>query len=191
MVVMTLTMVPTTVLANANPGAGPAHPPVWTGPVILTLCIAALAFVMSGVALGWQIYSWRRSGPQVTVVRMQGIGPTPAWTGPGADPGTWFIGVEARNSGRLGTEVQQFGFALPNGETITAIQDVYGGPVNYPYALPPGGKASVMYDPRQVQSALAGRNAKKARPFATTGHGRFEGEVIDLDYDVDLLCRQV
>jgi hypothetical protein len=31
----------------------------------------------------------------------------------GMPPPVWFVGVEATNSGRLGTEIEQFGFQLP------------------------------------------------------------------------------
>lgn len=115
--------------------------------MILTLCISALAFVMSGLALGFQIHSWRRSGPRVEVVRTQGIGAT-------AD-GVWAIGVGARNCGRLGTKAQQFGFQLSNGQVITSVYDFLGQPIVLPMDLPPGGEASVMYSVRGVQELLA------------------------------------
>ena len=148
------------------------HTPIWTPPVILSLCISGLAFVMSGVALGWQIISWRRSGPRVEVARIQGIGATAE--------GMWFIGVRARNSGRLGTTAQQFGFQLPKGQVITSLYDWLRQPIQLPMDLPPGGDASVMYSVQGVQEALAQLPAKtarkKVRPFVTTGHGRFEGK---------------
>lgn len=155
--------------------------PIWTGPVILTLCIAGLAFVMSGVALGWQIRSWRHSGPQVKVVRIQGIGATPE--------GIWFIGVGARNSGRLGTEVQQFGFKLTNGQIITALSDWLGLPIQLPMPLGPGGEVGVMYSVRGIHDALRGLPGERVRPFVKTGHGTFEGKEIDLARDVALLIQ--
>jgi hypothetical protein len=69
---------------------------MWTGPVILTLVIAGFALALSVISLGWQVHSWRLSGPRVTVKRTQGIG--------GTARGVWFTGVQAVNSGRLGTQ---------------------------------------------------------------------------------------
>ena len=106
--------------------------PLWTGPVILTLCIALLALAVSGAALGWQIVSWRRSGRQVSVKATSGIG--------GLPPGVWFVGIEATNSGRLATEIEQFGFQLPSGRHMQNIYDFLGQPVKLPMLLAPGGK---------------------------------------------------
>ncbi len=41
----------------------------------------------------------------------------------------WFVGIEATNSGRLGTEIKEFGFQLPNGRHIQNIYDFLGQPV--------------------------------------------------------------
>jgi hypothetical protein len=156
--------------------------PAWTWPVVLTLCIALLALAVSGGALIWQIVSWRRSGPRVRVVRIQGIGVGTL------DP-TWFIGVQAKNSGRLETEVQQFGFRLPNDKTITSLQNYIGQPVLLPKALPAGGTVSVQYSAQGVREALNrdGHSGKRARPFVDTGHGRFWGKRINLGEELDLL----
>jgi len=45
-----------------------------TWPVILTLCISLLALAVAGISLRWQIISWRRSGPRVSVKTVSGIG---------------------------------------------------------------------------------------------------------------------
>jgi hypothetical protein len=119
----------------------------------------------------------------VRVVRIHGIGGTLA--------GVWFTGVKAGNSGRLGTEVQLFGFQLPNGMTIQAVEDFMGQPIRLPMPLPPGGTASVMYGARAIRHALdgSGQSGAGARPFVETGHGRFEGEPVDLGKEVDLMLR--
>jgi hypothetical protein len=45
-------------------------------------------------------------------------------------------------------------------------------------------------DPDSWYLALAGRQyGKNVRPFVLTGHGRFDGDAIDLAAEVDLLCR--
>jgi hypothetical protein len=40
---------------------------IWTGPVILTLCVSLLALAVAGASLTWQIISLQRSGPRVSV----------------------------------------------------------------------------------------------------------------------------
>ncbi|OMC42373.1 hypothetical protein A5744_15805 [Mycobacterium sp. IS-1264] len=151
--------------------------------MILTLCISSLALAVSIGVLIWQIISWRRSGPRLRVVRIQGIG--------GTARGVWFIGVQAENSGRLGTQVQTFGFQLPNGDTIQAGEDFLGQAIQLPMDLPPGGKASVTYNIAGIRRALdqSGHDGRGARPFVTTGHGRFAGKPINLGDEIDLLLR--
>jgi hypothetical protein len=73
---------------------------------------------MAGGSLTWQVISWRRSGPRVTVKTTWGI-----ITGTPRH-GAWFVGIDAKNSGRLGTQVHQFGFKLPNGRTIVGREEL-------------------------------------------------------------------
>jgi hypothetical protein len=138
----------------------------------VTLGISLLALATSGVALGWQIVSWRRSGSQVTVKTTVGT----------AGPGLWFVGIEATNSGRLGTEVSQFGFQLPNGRHIQNIYDFLGQPVQFPMPLGPGGKASMTYAAHHLREILQqeGISGENVRPYVSTGHGRFEGDAFHL-----------
>ena len=130
-------------------------PSIWTWPVILTLCISILALAVAGASLTWQVISWRRSGPQVTVKTISGIG--------GMPPGVWFVGIEATNSGRLGTEIAQFGFQLPNGRHIQNIYDFLGQPVELPMFLAPGSKATMTYA-AHPRAAAAGRCVGGERP---------------------------
>jgi hypothetical protein len=147
---------------------------IWTWPVILTLCISLLALAVSGASLTWQIISWRRSGPRVTVKTVSGVGAVP--------PGVWFVGVEATNSGRLGTEIAQFGFQLPNGRHLQNIYDFLGQPVELPMPLGPGRKATMTYAAQHIREVLReeGISGENVRPYVSTGHGRFEGDVIHL-----------
>lgn len=152
-----------------------AAQPIWTWPVILTLCIALLAFAVSVASLTWQIISWRRSGPRVRVRPTSGVG--------GAPPNlVWFVGIEATNSGRLGTEIQQFGFQLPNGRHIQNIYDFLGQPMKFPVPLGPGQSVTMTYDAEHIREALReeGISGKRVRPYATTGHGRIEGKRMHL-----------
>jgi hypothetical protein len=156
----------------------PQH--IWTWPVILTLCISLLALAVSGASLTWQIVSWRRSCPRVSVKTVSGIG---------GRPGVRFVGVEATNSGRLGTEIEQFGFQLPNGRHIQAIHDYLGQPVELPMPLAPGRTATMLYAAQHIWEILRqeGVSGENVRPYVaanwrpvSTGHGRFDGDAIHL-----------
>jgi hypothetical protein len=151
----------------------PQH--IWTWPVILTLCISLLALAVSGASVTWQVISWRRSGPRVSVKTVSGIGGTP----PG---GVWFVGVKATNSGRLGTEIRQFGFQLPSGRHIQNVYDFLGQPVELPMPLGPGSTATMTYASQHIREILRqeGISGENVRPYVSTGHGRFEGDVIHL-----------
>jgi hypothetical protein len=151
--------------------------------VILTLCISVLALAVSMGVLIWQIVSWRRSGPRVRVIWFQGTY-SPPWAkkSRSAAGAVGFIEVRAENFGRLGTEVQAFGFQLPDGQFIHASSDYKGVPVELPKALPPGGLVSVRYDVPSLWMALANDliSGKGVRPFVATGHGRVVGKPFDL-----------
>lgn len=149
-------------------------PPVWTGPVVLTLCIAVLALIVSGISAGWQIVSWRRSGPRVKVKPTSGIG--------GVPPGVWFVGIQATNRGRLATEIEQFGFQLPNGLHMQNIYDFLGQPVNFPIPLGPGATVTMTYAADHLREALREQqiSGKNVRPYVATGHGRVEGKRMHL-----------
>ena len=95
----------------------------------------------------------------------------------------WFVGVEATNSGRLGTEIEQFGFQLPNGRHIQAIHDYLGQPVELPMPLAPGRTATMRYAAQHIWEILRqeGVSGENVRPYVaanwrpvSTGHGRFE-----------------
>jgi hypothetical protein len=147
---------------------------IWTWPVILTLCVSVVALAVAGGSLTWQIVSWRRSGPRVSVKTTSGIG--------GMPPGVWFVGVEATNSGRLGTEIGQFGFQLPNGRHIQSIHDFLGQPVQLPMPLAPGRTVSMLYAAQDIREILRqqGISGENVRPYVSTGHGRVEGHAIHL-----------
>jgi hypothetical protein len=151
---------------------------MWTGPVTLTLVLSVLALLMSGLSLGWQIISWRRSGPRVKVKTINGVGGIPVVD---------FVGIQATNEGRLSTEVTSFGFLLANNQTIQAIQDAFGMPVQLPQTLNPGGQASIHYSTEGLHSGMqqAGNSGAAARPYVETGHGRIFGPKIHLGEWVD------
>jgi hypothetical protein len=100
-----------------------------------------------------------------------------------------FIGIEATDSGRLGTEIQHFGFQLPDKHHIRALADFVGQPVNLPMALGPGRTVTMRYNLDEQRAALAsqGISGENVRPYVVTGHGLVEGAVIHLgDWLADL-----
>lgn len=145
----------------------------WTGPVIFTLCLSVLAVLVSVTALGWQMVSWRRSGARLHVATKWGIAGVP----PAA---RWFISVEARNTGRLATEIDQVGFQMSKAEErrqIVDFEDVLGMPIQLPRTLAAGGTTSVMYAADRLLATLHNERltGKGARPYVDTGAGRTLG----------------
>lgn len=153
----------------------PPPTPIWTGPVILTLCISSAAFLLSIIALAWQVISWRRSGARLKVTTTWGVFDTPAGTG------RWFLGITVRNRGRLATEIDQIGFQLPrwrqHRQLVVPTMDAMGSPIQRPIPLGPGASTSLTFDVPSTLAGLrqAGLSGKGARPFADTGHGRTRG----------------
>jgi hypothetical protein len=137
---------------------------------VLTLVLSLLALGVSGASLTWKIISWRRSGARVKVKPTSGIG--------GAPPGVWFVGIQATNRGRLGTQIEQFGFQLPNGRHMQNIYDFLGQSVQFPIPLGPGARATMTYAADHIREALReqGLSGKKVRPYVTTGHRHIEGK---------------
>jgi hypothetical protein len=138
---------------------------IWKGPVILTLCVSLLAPAVAGASRTWQIISWQRSGPRVSVKATSGIGGMPS--------GVWFVGVQATNSGRLGTEIEQFGFQLPNGRHIQNIYDFLGRPVQLPMPLGPGREATMTYAAQHIREILRGEgiSGRTSGPTSRQGMG--------------------
>lgn len=138
----------------------------WTGPVIWTLCLSVLAFIVSATVSIWQVVSWRRSGPWIRVSSRAGFADTVP-----------FVSVEITNSGRMATEVNHIGFqlsALDERQHIVMFRDAFGMPVVLPVALPPGGTVSKMFTAADVLEVIRNSDfsATQARAYAVTGHGR-------------------
>jgi hypothetical protein len=144
---------------------------MWTWPVVLSTSLAAVALVVSVAALGWQVVSWRRSGPRIEVAARAAV-----------TPNQRLIVIEAKNSGRLGTEIQTCGFDLPSGRHIVCPFDFQGVPLALPAQLPAGGKVSFYFRPDDVLQPLTGEGVtgENTRVYVATGHGRFRGEPFHL-----------
>lgn len=139
--------------------------------MVLTLCISVLALLVAGGSLCWQITSWRRSGPRVSVRALSA-----------ATPQGGCIVIEATNSGRLSTEVTSCGFDLPGGRHIQNPISFFGAPHPLPANLAAGGSVSFHYHPEGLRQPLVGEkvSGEGVRPYVVTGHGRVQGAPIHL-----------
>lgn len=73
---------------------------------VAALVVSIVALVVSLLALGWQVYSWRRSGPVVTVETQW------AWDLRDIE-GSEMLTITARNVGRLPVQIREFSFRTP------------------------------------------------------------------------------
>lgn len=111
---------------------------------IATAVVAGLAFLLAVVSLGWQIASWRMSGPRVTVKLLvgglQGLTHASVPVEPGKD---WWknldefarggmtplFGVEVVNSGRAATSVTGVQGVLDSGQRFGTLGNPLGKPL--------------------------------------------------------------
>jgi hypothetical protein len=98
--------------------------------------IAGLILGITGTATGvgalaWEVITWRRSGPVVSVDVLQGL---PTYGDHVGDPVTC---VTATNSGRAPVTVTSWGLELPDGQTMF-VQDPFPGSDALPYRLEEG-----------------------------------------------------
>jgi hypothetical protein len=100
------------------------------------MAIAGLILGIIGTATGigalaWEVTTWRRSGPVVTVDVLQGL---PTYGDHVGDPVTC---VTATNSGRAPVTVTAWGLETPNGQTMF-VQHPFPGSDTLPYRLEEG-----------------------------------------------------
>jgi hypothetical protein len=148
---------------------------VWSWPVITSLCTSVLALLVALGALVWQITSWRRSGPRVSVKAVSA-----------ATPEGKCIVIQATNAGRLATEVSGCGFDLPSGRHIVNPIGAFG-PHAVPATLAPGGSVSFYFHPEGLRQPLTGEgiSGEGVRPYVETGHGHVNGSQIHLGKMID------
>jgi hypothetical protein len=145
---------------------------VLTWPIIVSLATSGLALLVSLAALGWQIVSWRRSGPRVHVCARAGV----------TAIGQNCVVLEVTNSGRLATEIETCGFDLPDGRHLVDLYDFMGQPMQLPTQLAAGGTVSFHYGAERMRIALIeeGTTGQDARAYVKTGHGRVQGHPFHL-----------
>jgi len=145
---------------------------MFTWPIVLSLVLSSLAFLVALGSLVWQITSWRRSGPRLSVRARSAF----------AAVGGGLIVIEAKNAGRLATEIQTCGFDLPGGRQIVCLYDFFGQPFGLPAQLPAGGTVDFNYNPRDVLIPFIdeGIVGDGVRAFVQTGHGRIRSDPFHL-----------
>jgi hypothetical protein len=145
---------------------------MWTTPVIVSTSLSVLALVVASGSAVWQVVSWRRSGPRVEVAARA------AATGFGGH----LVVIEAKNSGRLSTQVQACGFELPSGRHIFCPFNFEGQPLPLPAELHAGGAVSFHFNPSDVAIPFAAEEitGEGVRAYVVTGHGRIRGEEFHL-----------
>jgi hypothetical protein len=106
------------------------------GPVEVTSFILGIVGTVTGIgALVWQVITWKRSGPVVTVTAMQAL---PTYGDRVGDPLTC---VTARNSGRAPVTVSSWGLRFPDGQ-VMFIRQAFAGSDALPYRLEAGASGS-------------------------------------------------
>lgn len=142
---------------------GPGLADDWTAQNVLTLVISVVAALLSMLALGWQIYSWRRSGPRVSVTAQHAITLD--------ESGTELVSVTATNAGRLQTVIHEFGFEMPDRRKFVELQSFV--PIALPADLPPGGSVSFYFIREKLSRSAEdeGVHPTQLRSFARGGHG--------------------
>lgn len=145
---------------------------MWTTPVIVSTSLSVFALLVASGSAVWQVQSWRRSGPRVTVAARAAV------TGFGGS----LVVIEAKNSGRLATEVQGCGFDLPTGRHIVCPFDFQGQPLPLPVTLHAGGVVSFHFNPSDVAIPFDAEEitGEDVRAYVATGHGRFRGDEFHL-----------
>jgi len=106
--------------------------------------ILGIIGTVTGVgALAWEVITWRRSGPVVTVKVIQAL---PTYGDHVGDPLT---SVTATNSGRAPVTVTSWGLQLPDGQTMF-VQQPFPGSDTLPYRLEEGASGSWRVETIQV-----------------------------------------
>jgi hypothetical protein len=108
----------------------------WEGQEIATFWIAIGGVILGVTSLGWQVWTWRRSGALVRVTAGQSL---PLYDTPtGQAAGQWHVAVTAVNKGRGPTTVTGWGFEAPTGGNIISFRPlVWSSPI--PFPIPAGG----------------------------------------------------
>jgi hypothetical protein len=142
------------------------------GPAVSTPPIVPwLALVLSVVALGWQAWSWFRSGPVLRVVVAGVTILEPSLVGD--PPPEQYVQITVANKGRVAVTVRSFGIALPNKGNLYAPQQPRFAD-DLPARIEPHASASFYMLAEEVlqYSAKNGVPLSRMRPWVETAAGR-------------------
>jgi hypothetical protein len=137
------------------------------GMEVASLILGIIGTIAGVGALAWQVITWRRSGPVVTVEVNQGL---PTYDDCVGNPITC---VTATNSGRAPVTVTSWGLRLPNGQTMF-VQQPFPGSDTLPYRLEQGASGTWSMETVQVAetSRAQGVDYEELRGFVKLGNGK-------------------
>jgi hypothetical protein len=138
---------------------------------LVTLLVAVLGVVTGAASLAWQWYSFRRSGPDVTVRISWGLAPASLVE----DEMVLVLIVEANNAGRQRIQITSWGIRLPG--KLGSIQTLYPsfGSSPIPTVLEPGHSASWVMQTARLDRRLHELSASrslKLRGWVSLGSGK-------------------
>lgn len=131
------------------------------------LIVSIIALTLSIVSLSWQVWSWRRSGPVVTVKTGH------AYPTCGSQVGEHHIYVRAHNSGRTPVQVTSWSLEAPGKRSIVQVRPVsFSTPL--PHTLPNGAEAQwfMLGDALDAQCAEMGVRVEDLRAVVNLGTGQ-------------------
>lgn len=140
---------------------------------VASVVAAWCALAVSSVALGWQIVSWRRSGPRLSVTATNGITQNAINETP-----VEFRAVTVHNEGRASAVVHEFGFCAPSGHQLLMFAGNALNPVRLPATVDPsGGEVDVWFPVEDLRIKCAEVDCKISdlAPFARVGKQRVTG----------------
>lgn len=111
----------------------------------ITTAAAYVGALTGPAALGWQVYSWRRSGSRVVVTCRNTLPMLPS------GPDTWFVAVQARNDGRLATTVESWGFRMHGTGMDIGNLRPQSWSDRTPHRLEPGASASFHLEADEIR----------------------------------------
>ena len=125
---------------------------------IITLAVAILGVATGLASLTWQWYSFRRSGPDVSVQISWGLAPASLID----DEGVFVLIVTANNAGRQPIQVTTWGIDLPG--RMGSIQTLYPnfGSAPIPTVLEAGHSATWLMEMAKLEKKLQDLSASKA-----------------------------
>lgn len=110
---------------------------------VVNLVLGIVGTVTGVGSLGWQVITWNRSGPVVTVDAVQGF---PTY---GDHLGEQVTCVTASNSGRAPVTVTSWGLRFPDGQ-VMYVPHPFAGSDQLPYRLEDGASGTWSIETSQV-----------------------------------------